>query len=695
MTLDAQRERAESNLAYWQSVQAATLNATQREFIRRRIQSLEGEVFEKREAFSRARESARITEVDDSAVGEVQVARVRAEAAAQGLLNSEHYWAGPTYLSPFLTAEYILTLKYLGRLDTTTAEKAAHYLMRIQKSDGSFGAWDTGATDATITHGAMTALRAIGTPAALEASRRAQAWIVANKAQGQTLFTVKLLSGLLGYEKFEFTPQALKLDWIWNVPKYGLSRWSSWIRSLAAPLAIVIGTENAPGKRLPHLILLQRHQLSQLTQLLVSMTDANGQLYISETTNIMGVLAYNSLTKNHYGDYSKQVEAGLAFIRKNLIEESDTELLVKNPPSVNWDTPNMLLGILGDRPTGTRDDQYRDTFNFLYSTQVRDVYGEWARRSPRVPPGGWGTLPENHKNTDTDGTAQVLAALRLTGRNDAWGAYQHILGMNWLLGLQGPEGGWATFEKNVTPKHPGPMQFKFPTDRVDELKSIHWYQPLKLAMHAFRLLNDVQNDMVLLVDYPFSDITGHVVEGLSSFGMSEKDPEIAKALSFIKNDLGDKPVWFSRYGIDYFWGTEAAVRAFSVAGANMQQDFIQRAVDWVAAHQNADGGWGQSWESLADFRFAGTSKVSLPSTTAQALMTLLAAGRALSPEAKRAAEFLAKSQDPNSGRWIESEPNCWAGGIYAVNYTYLPQYLSMIALGRYEAEIERARTLSH
>src|SRR5688500_18075491 len=111
------------------------------------------------------------------------------------------------------------------------------------------------------------------------------------------------------------------------------------------------------------------------------------------------------------------------------------------------------------------------------------------------------------------------------------------------------------------------------------------------------MMAQLQKDMLLLVDYPFTDLTGHVIEGLSAFGYTVDDEPVRRGLEFIRKDLGKLPVWFSRYGIDYYWGTLAAVRAYLASGAELDRPFIREAVDWVKRHQNADGGWGQDFDA--------------------------------------------------------------------------------------------------
>jgi squalene-hopene/tetraprenyl-beta-curcumene cyclase len=56
----------------------------------------------------------------------------------------------------------------------------------------------------------------------------------------------------------------------------------------------------------------------------------------------------------------------------------------------------------------------------------------------------------------------------------------------------------------------------------------------------------------------------------------------------------------------------------------MRQEWIRRAGDWIVAHQNADGGWGETCASYMDDSLRGKGATTA-SQTAWALMALLAA----------------------------------------------------------------------
>jgi squalene-hopene/tetraprenyl-beta-curcumene cyclase len=74
-------------------------------------------------------------------------------------------------------------------------------------------------------------------------------------------------------------------------------------------------------------------------------------------------------------------------------------------------------------------------------------------------------------------------------------------------------------------------------------------------------------------------------------------------------------------------------------------------VHWLATRQNSDGGFGEGCESYVE-RAARGRGPSTPSQTAWALLALVAAGRADSVTAHRAADYLTRTQCAD-GTWDE------------------------------------------
>jgi squalene-hopene/tetraprenyl-beta-curcumene cyclase len=105
---------------------------------------------------------------------------------------------------------------------------------------------------------------------------------------------------------------------------------------------------------------------------------------------------------------------------------------------------------------------------------------------------------------------------------------------------------------------------------------------------------------------------------------------------------------------------------------------------WLLAHQQPCGGWGESPESYADpsLRGQGTPTAS---QTAWAVMGLLAAGLADHPAVARAIRTLLERQKPD-GRWEESQfTGTGFPRVFYLRYHYYPIYFPLLALSRWAA----------
>jgi squalene-hopene/tetraprenyl-beta-curcumene cyclase len=105
-------------------------------------------------------------------------------------------------------------------------------------------------------------------------------------------------------------------------------------------------------------------------------------------------------------------------------------------------------------------------------------------------------------------------------------------------------------------------------------------------------------------------------------------------------------------------------------------------VGWLRAHQQPDGGWGESSDSYADPSLRGAGP-STPSQTGWALMALIAAGEVRSREVARGVQYLVEQQR-SDGTW--DEPEFTGTGFptdFMINYHLYRHYFPLMALGRY------------
>ncbi len=110
---------------------------------------------------------------------------------------------------------------------------------------------------------------------------------------------------------------------------------------------------------------------------------------------------------------------------------------------------------------------------------------------------------------------------------------------------------------------------------------------------------------------------------------------------------------------------------------------MRKAMDWLIAIQNDDGGWGEDRTSYKlDYR-GYEPAASTASQTAWALLGLMAAGAVDHPAVSRGIAYLQRTQD-DTGLW---QQDAYTGGgfprVFYLRYHGYPKFFPLWALARY------------
>ncbi|MFQ6033991.1 MAG: prenyltransferase/squalene oxidase repeat-containing protein, partial [Candidatus Bipolaricaulia bacterium] len=163
---------------------------------------------------------------------------------------------------------------------------------------------------------------------------------------------------------------------------------------------------------------------------------------------------------------------------------------------------------------------------------------------------------------------------------------------------------------------------------------------------------------------------------------------VRRSLAYVRREQEPDGPWFGRWGVNYIYGTGAVLPALRAIGERMDRPYIRRAVEWLVAHQNADGGWGETPASYRDPAVRGRGP-STASQTAWALMALLAAGEVESRAVERGIGYLIRTQRED-GSWDEPQfTGTGFPGDFMINYHLYRDYFPLMALGRYRQLAER------
>jgi squalene-hopene/tetraprenyl-beta-curcumene cyclase len=233
------------------------------------------------------------------------------------------------------------------------------------------------------------------------------------------------------------------------------------------------------------------------------------------------------------------------------------------------------------------------------------------------------------------------------------GAFREAIarGREWIVGLQSRDGGWAAFDAD---------------------NSYHYLNHIPFSDHG------------ALLDPPTADVTARCISMLAQLGeTAQTSPALARGLAFLLSEQEADGSWYGRWGMNYIYGTWSALAALNAAGVEPAAPAVRRAVSWLAAIQNPDGGWGEGGESYRlDYRGYEPAP-STASQTAWALLGLMAAGAVDHAAVARGVAYLAATQAPD-GFW--SEAHYTATGfprVFYLRYHGYPKFFPLWALARY------------
>jgi squalene-hopene/tetraprenyl-beta-curcumene cyclase len=187
-------------------------------------------------------------------------------------------------------------------------------------------------------------------------------------------------------------------------------------------------------------------------------------------------------------------------------------------------------------------------------------------------------------------------------------------------------------------------------------------------------------------------VTGHILEALGTMGHTTENSEVVrKAVEYLKGrqdpDIG---AWSGRWGINYLYGTSAAVVGLARCGESPAAPYLQKAWDWLKDRQHVDGSYGESTLSYVDKANAGVGAATA-SQTAWALIALQEGGAKTAANARAAARYLA-SEISRAGHWSDpSTVGTGHPGIVYMNYPSYPYAFPLIALARYAKRIDAGR----
>ena len=583
-----------------------------------------------------------------------------------------------------MDAEDLLLREFLGIRDSDRTRHASAWIRSRQRADGTWANHHGGPPNLSTTIEAYLALRLAGDPPDAAHMRRAAEWVrEAGGLDSARVFTHIWLA-LFGLWRWDdvpaIPPEIVLLPQWFPLNPYDFA---CWARQTIVALSIVLAerpvhrigvdlAELSGGKSPPPsrrslsdrgfelldrvLRAYQRHPLRPLRRLALSAAErwvARRQEADGSWGGIQPPWVYSliALRLRGYPLEHPAIRRGLEGLDRFTIRDSDGHRLEACQSPV-WDTALAILA-LRDAGVEADDPALVAAVDWLLGEEVL-VRGDWAVRRPSLEPGGWAFEFANVNDPDIDDTAEVVMALArvdhpAVARTE--GAISR--GVGWLMGMQSRGGGWGAFDADNT-------------------------RELARRLPFF--------DFGEVIDPPSADVTAHALEMLSAVGQGGGSGA-REATAFLLAEQEPEGSWFGRWGVNQIYGTAAVVPALVAAGLPPSHPAIRRALSWLRAHQNEDGGWGEDPRSYQDERWVGQGE-STASQTAWALLAFDAADdRSTGPQ--RGVEWLLETQRPD-GSWDEPQfTGTGFPGDFYINYHLYRLVFPVMALGRWAlADVE-------
>lgn len=612
--------------------------------------------------------------------------------------RADGHWVGELEGDTILESEYVLLLAFLGREHEDVCKRCARYMLQRQLPEGGWSIYPGGPVEISASVKAYFVLKLLGykadDPMMVKAREAILALGGAANCNSFTRFYLALL-GQISYDDCPIVPPELVQIPSWF--GFSLSAMSAWTRPIVVPLSIVShfkpvrriepargidelfidGSKRRPrsneslfswarfflaadrcakwADRLTPSVLRRRGVKAAHRWMIERFEDSDGLGAIFPPM-IYTIVALKCLG---YADDSTAMEWAWRHLNDLIIREGDT---VRLQPCVSpvWDTAIATIA-LSDSMDRAEHPALEKAAEWLLDKELRRG-GDWQVRRPKLEPSGWHFQYANGFYPDIDDTAMVLMAIL---RSPEAGGAERVAetlkrSVDWLLGMQSRDGGWAAFDVDIDNEVLTKVPFA---------------------------------DHNAMLDPSCADITARIIEMLGTIGHKADHPAIARGLEFLWKTQEPEGCWYGRWGVNYIYGTWQVLQGLKSIDFPMDAPALVQAADWLESVQQPNGGWGETCASYDDPALKGTGTPTA-SQTAWAVLGLIAAGRAGSEAVARGIQYLVDTQ-AEDGSWND-EVYTGTGfpKVFYMKYHLYQIYFPIMAIARYAKAVAEERVAS-
>ena len=623
----------------------------------------------------------------------------RAQDKLLSLQDKDGYWVFELEADCTIPSEYIMMMHYLGEIDEPLQAKIANYLRPRQSEDGSYPLFTGGAGDISCSVKVYYALKMAGDSQAAPHMVKLRNFILsqggAAKANVFTRITLATFEQL-PWRGIPYIPVEIMLLPAWF--PFHLDKVSYWSRTVMVPLFILCTLKATaknpdkvsilelfvthpdeeqhyfPERTLLNKVFLGLDFLGRATRPLIpkkshELAIAKAKDWIIERLNgedgLGGICpammaAYEALLLlGMPKDHELVVTARKAIDKLLVINEHDAYCQPCLSPV--WDTALAALAL-------QEADKSKDTINkvsnpaltraydWLKSKQLSDEPGDWRISKPDLAGGGWAFQFENPHYPDVDDTAIVGFAMAESRLPDLDESIHRAT--RWIVGMQSKNGGYGAFDVDNT---------------------CYYLNEIPFADHG------------ALLDPPTSDVSARCAMLMAKVAQDHDEylPALERTIAYIRSEQEQDGSWFGRWGTNYIYGTWSALLGLEQTDLPKNDPMYAKAVKWLKSVQREDGGWGEDNYSYHDISFSGSYRFSTSFQTAWAVLGLMTAGEAHSPEVKAGIDFILHHQQAD-GVWNDK---CFTAPgfpkVFYLKYHGYDKFFPLWALARYRNELSK------
>lgn len=624
---------------------------------------------------------------------DINKAITKAQDYLLNLQNDDGHWNFELEADCTVPSEYIMMMHYLDDIDEPLQAKIANYLRVRQSEDGSYPLFTAGPGDISCSVKVYYALKMAGDDIASTHMTHLRNYILSQGGAARANVFTRIALAMfnqLPWRGVPYIPVEIMLFPKWF--PFHIDKVSYWSRTVMIPLFILCSLQAKaknpnnvgilelfvvhpdkeqhyfPERTLLNKFFLGLDKLGRTSRPLIPKNMRSKAIekakdwFIERLNGEDGLGAIFPSMVNAYEamlllgmpeDHEQVVTARKAIDKLLVINENDAYCQPCLSPV--WDTGLTALALQEVDKEGNRE-VLAHAYSWLKSKQLSDEPGDWRVSRPNLAGGGWAFQYANPHYPDVDDTGLVGFAMADSNLPDLKESIHRAA--RWIAGMQSANGGYGAFDVDNT---------------YDYLNEIPF------ADHG------------ALLDPPTVDVTARCTMLIASVAREDSGylPALKRMVDYMRSEQEADGSWFGRWGTNYIYGTWSVLIGLEQTDMPKTDPAYTKAAQWLKSVQREDGGWGEDNYSYNDDSYRGRYHCSTAFQTGWAIMGLVAAGEANSPEVKRGVDFILKNQ-LTDGSW--NDKAFTAPGfpkVFYLKYHGYDKFFPLWALAKYRNAISQ------